>query len=173
GVGILKLVNQLHLADIPQKTFKAVLYEIDFQAEWILQLIFVFLFLFAGILLIQLLMVIVSSFISNIEEAGNVQAPFYMVMLGVYYLTISLNSPYHMNEGIGYYCSFIPFLSMLFMPCRILQGTATLYELFLAFSFAAGTFLLLIKHGSKVYQKGVLDYSSKGFIHILKQIKNT
>ena len=118
-------------------------------------------------------MVIVSSFISNIEEAGNVQAPFYIIMLIVYYLAISLNTPYHLNEGIGYYFSFIPFLSMLFMPCRILQGAVTFYEMGLSFFFACTAFLLLAKSGSRIYQKGVLDYSSKGILHILKQLKNT
>lgn len=116
GTGLLKVIDQLHLASISQRTFGSFLSSLSVHGDLLVKLMFVFLFLFAGILLIQLLMVIVSSFISNIEEAGNVQAPFYIIMLIVYYLAISLNTPYHLNEGIGYYFSFIPFLSMLFMP---------------------------------------------------------
>lgn len=173
GTGLLKVIDQLHLASISQRTFGSFLSSLSVHGDLLVKLMFIFLFLFAGILLIQLLMVIVSSFISNIEEAGNIQAPFYIIMLIVYYLAISLNTPYHLNEGIGYYFSFIPFLSMLFMPCRILQGSVSFYELGLSFFFACSAFFMLAKSGSHIYQKGVLDYSSKGLLHILRQLKNT
>lgn len=172
GFGLIQAINKMRLFSIKEKTFKALLSNLDIELDFVGKLVMIFLFLFIGILLIQLILVIVSSFVSNIEEAGNIQAPFYLILLGVYYLTLSLNSPYHMQEGIGFYFSFVPFLSMLFMPCRLLLCDVGWSELILSFVISLSTIILVMKSGSKIYQRGVLDYSNKGILHILKSILN-
>ncbi|MGN1344456.1 MAG: hypothetical protein ACI4U3_07740, partial [Traorella sp.] len=115
-------------------------------------------------------LVVLSSFISNIEEAGNVQGPFYMLLMAVYYLAISLNTPYQMSEGIGYILSFFPFLSMLFMPCRLLIQNVSILELGLSALISLVFMYLVVSQGSIIYQRGVLDYTSKGFIDIMKKM---
>lgn len=171
GYGLLKALKMMHVLPVKEKTFFALLSNIHLEAQFIGKIIMIFLFLFAGILFIQLILVIVSSFISNMEEAGNVQAPFYMILLGVYYLTLSLNTPYHMEEGLGFYLSFLPFFSMLFMPCRLLLTSVGLSEMLLSFLFSLLAIWGIIKVGAPIYQKGVLDYSNKGLLQILKHMR--
>ncbi|MEG2995665.1 MAG: ABC transporter permease [Erysipelotrichaceae bacterium] len=170
GYGVLDAISKLKIFPIEGKTFMIVLSRIDLEADFVAKLIMIFMFLFAGILFIQLILVILSSFISNMEEAGNVQAPFYMILLGVYYLTLSLNTPYQMQEGLGFILSFLPFFSMLFMPCRLLLCEIGWSEIFLSFTIAVSSVYFVIKMGGPIYQKGVLDYSNKGLISILKSI---
>ena len=103
-----------------------------------------------------------SSFIANVEEAGNIQAPFYLILMGVYYFALSVNTPYQMSEGIGFILSFLPFFSMLFMPCRLLIQNVSMFELMLSYMISFSAIFFVVKKGSAVYQRGVLDYSSKG-----------
>lgn len=169
GVGLLKLIGKMNLFKIEAMTFSALLGSIQLEFSFIVKLLFIFFFLMIGILFIQMILVILSSFIVSIEEAGNIQAPFYLILLGVYYFALSINSPYQMSEGLGFYCSFIPFLSMLFMPCRLLIQDVAWIELCLSASFSIIAMLFVLQKGPSVYQKGVLDYSNKGFIQIVQK----
>ncbi|MEG2837686.1 MAG: hypothetical protein RR863_06355, partial [Erysipelotrichaceae bacterium] len=173
GLGLLAAVDKLKIFPIKGKTFHMVLSNINLEAEFVINIITIFLFLFVGILFIQLILVILSSFISNMEEAGNVQGPFYLILLGVYYLTLSLNTPYQMQEGLGFVLSFLPFFSMLFMPCRLLLCEIGWSEILLSFTIAVSAVVVVIKTGGPLYQKGVLDYSNKGLFNILKSIKRS
>lgn len=130
--GLLKAAKSLQLLSIKEATFSQVLAHIDLSFDFLLLLLGIAFFLLAGMLLIQMLLVVISSFISSIEAAAAIQAPFYMILIAVYYLTLSLNDPQHMSQGIGYYLSFLPFLSMLMMPCRFLMTVVTVPEFLLA-----------------------------------------
>ncbi|MEG0290434.1 MAG: ABC transporter permease [Erysipelotrichaceae bacterium] len=171
GLGLLAAVDKLKMFPIKGKTFHMVLSNINLEADFVINIITIFLFLFVGILFIQLILVVLSSFISNMEEAGNVQGPFYLILLGVYYLTLSLNTPYQMQEGLGFILSFLPFFSMLFMPCRLLLCEIGWSEILLSFTIAVSAVVIVIKMCGPLYQKGVLDYSNKGLFNILKSIK--
>ena len=142
---------------------------INFEFDFFIKIGCVFLFLIIGILTLQMIMVVLSSFIVNIEEAGNVQGPLYMVLIAVYYFAISVNTPYHMSEGIGYILSFFPFLNMLFMPCRLLIQNVSILELSLSGLLSITFMYLVITKGAKIYQRGVLDYTSRDFIGVLKK----
>lgn len=171
GVGLIAFVNKIGLMNLKEKNFYGLLFKFDFTKEFFMTIFWVILFLLLGILLIQLVLVIVSSFVSSIEEAGNIQAPFHLLLLGFYYLTLAINNPHDLNEGIGYYLSFVPFLNMLLMPCRLLIQNVPNIELLLSVGFSLVSILFIVKHGSKIYEKGVLDYSCKGFIDVIKKIK--
>ena len=126
-----------------------------------------------GVFLVQLVMVIVSSFVSSIEEAGNIQAPFYLVLLGFYYVTLALNNVHDLNEGIGFYLSFLPFFSMLLMPCRLLIGKVSFIQLLFSLTTSIVLILYILYKGIPIYERGVLDYSCKGFIQVLQSMHNT
>lgn len=118
-------------------------------------------FLMLGILLVQLLMVLISVHINSIEEAAAIQGPFYLGMLVIYYLAIFINSSEQLNQGWGYYFSYTPVLSMLFMPSRLLSTTVTLSELILALMIASVTLMICLKIGEDHYRKNLLKGSSK------------
>ena len=131
----------------------------------------IILFLALGILLVQLIMVIVSSFVSSVEEAGNLQAPFYLVLLGIYYLVMAINNPYDLNEGIGFYLSFVPLINMLLMPCRLLISDVPIIQLFASIGCSLLFVAYVLYKGIPVYERGVLDYSCKGFIQVIKSMR--
>lgn len=170
GEGLISLINQLNLYKIHQTTFIDVILSIDIQLDFIIKVFFIFIFLMIGILLTQIILSIFSSFISSIENASAIQSPFYIILMIVYYFTLSVNTPYQMSEGIGYICSFIPFLSMLFMPCRLMIQNVSIYELILSLLISMIFMLLVTKNGMDMYERGVLDHSQfKNIWQILKK----
>lgn len=169
GKGLISFVNKLGLFTIEQTTILQFLSSIPIELEFVMKLVFILFFLMMGILLLQMVLVVISSFIANIEEAGNVQGPFYMILLGIYYFALSVNTPYQMSEGIGFVLSFFPFLNMLFMPCRLLIQNVSFVELTLS-ALASSVFMwLILTKGPLIYQRGVLDYTSKGFLGVMKK----
>lgn len=170
ATGLIAFVNKLHLIEMKGNNIYAVISNMDFSMELLVRMIYVLLFLLVGILLVQLLLVIISSYVTTIEEAGNIQAPFYLLFLGIYYLVLALNNPHDLSEGLGYWLSFVPLFNMLLMPCRILIQSVPLIELTISLLGSVYLCLLVMNKGSKWYAQGVLDYSCKGFIQIWKRM---
>lgn len=170
GYGLIELVNKSGMFLCEERTFAGLFKLVDLQGNFLLKLGLIVVFLMMGILFIQMILVILSSFIANIEEAGNVQAPFYLILLVVYYFTLSVNTPYQMSEGIGFYLSFLPFFSMLFMPCRLMIQNVPIIELVLSMMISCVAIVIVVSKGSHLYQRGVLDYTSKGFLGVIKSV---
>lgn len=170
GSKLIAMASKAGLLNTGCKTFSELLGQVHIEPSFLLKLLFILAFLYTGILFIQMILVILSSFIANVEEAGNIQAPFYLILMGTYYFTLSVNTPYQMSEGIGFLLSFLPFFSMLFMPCRLLIQNVSLFELLLSYMISFGAIFLVVKEGSTIYQRGVLDYSSKGVLGVIKGI---
>lgn len=157
GAGLFELLQKLNLLESTNKTLSSVGTNLVNQPTLIAQIALGLLFLFVGILFVQMILVIVSSFVRNIEEAANIQGPFYLMLLGIYYFAISINTPYQMSEGIGYTLSFVPFFSMLFMPCRLLIENVSIYEITLSLFLSITSIYIIAKYGSKLYKRGVLQ----------------
>ena len=126
-------------------------YIVDYNHLLLLVISLVFLML--GILIVQLILLCVSIRIENIEESASVQAPFYLIMLLLYYGTLGINSYQHMQLGIGKYLSYIPGLSMLLMPLRIFYYDPQWYEILFSLTFS----VLILGLG---YHRGFLFYHS-------------
>lgn len=170
GSKLIAMASKAGFLNTECKTFSELFGQVHIEPSFLLKLLFILAFLYTGILFIQMILVILSSFIANVEEAGNIQAPFYLILMGTYYFTLSVNTPYQMSEGIGFLLSFLPFFSMLFMPCRLLIQNVSLFELLLSYMISFGAIFLVVKEGSTIYQRGVLDYSSKGVLGVIKGI---
>lgn len=170
GSGLLQLIRNLHLFEVKGNTFYSVLVNFEFSFSFIQTCFLILLFLLVGVFLLQLILVVVSSFVSSIEEAGNIQAPFYLLLLAIYYLVLAINNPQDLSEGVGYYLSFVPFLNMLLMPCRLLIQEVPFYELILSFSISCYCIKILLRKGIRIYEIGVLDYSCKGILYVFKTI---
>ncbi|MEG2684743.1 MAG: ABC transporter permease [Erysipelotrichaceae bacterium] len=169
GKGLLTSAFSFNLIPKHYASFSELLSSLDITSSLVTNFLLSLVFLCLGILFIQMLLVVISSFVSSIEEAGNIQAPFYLVLMGVYYLSISLNSPYQLSKGIAYILSYIPFFSMLFMPQRLLSSSVPLLEISLSLCFSLVSIYLVIHFGIKLYQKGVLNYSN---VSLFKQISD-
>lgn len=176
GKGLIAFAKKINMLKCESATFISLIKEVDLSYVFFQKLALAVLFLMMGILFVQLLMVIVSSFVSSVEEAGNIHAPFYLVLLGFYYLVMAINTPDKLNEGIGYYLSFCPFFNMLLMPCRLLISNVAIGEIVLSLSLSIVSILMILYIGIPIYEIGVLDYSCKGYMQIVRSIyqnKNT
>lgn len=122
-----------------------------------LALLFSLFFLWIGILFVQLILVIISSRLKTIEETNALQSPVYIVLLILYYVSMFMNYPQSMISGFGYYSSFVPVLSMIFMPSRLLVYHVSMFELILAILIAVCSLFLFIWWGREVYVRNVLN----------------
>lgn len=170
GTGVITLLKKLKWIEIKGTNFYSVIANLDLSVSFFEKLFYILVFLLIGILIVQLILVIVSSFVSSIEEAGNIQAPFYLLLLGFYYLVLALNNPHELSEGVGFYLSFLPFMNMLLMPCRLLIQDVPLLQMLISIALSIIVIYFIMNKGSKLYEKGVLDYSCRGFIQILKSM---
>lgn len=161
GSGLTVFAYKLGLINEPLLGFKDLLLYLNIDSTVLIAFALSLVFLIFGILLLQMIMVIVSSFVNNIEESSNIQAPCYLILLVIYYFAISINTPYHMSEGMGYYLSFVPFFSMLFMPCRLLIQNVASYEIMISLIFAIIAILLVLDFGLYFYKQGILDNKRK------------
>ncbi len=157
GFGLLAFGNRLGIIPMKLLSFSELLSYLKIDGQIISASTIALVFLVLGILFLQMIMVIVSSFVTSIEESSNVQAPCYLILLVIYYFTLFVNNPYQMSEGIGYVLSFVPFFSMLFMPCRLLIQNVSAYEIVIALFMAIAAIIFILDFGLYFYKQGILD----------------
>ena len=153
GRGLYLLLVRIGWLEVPYFSFYEHLATIKIDLHQWLIILWLLLLLFFGIFLVQLLLLLISINIKNIEEASSLQAPFYLLLLGVYYMTLYLNTPIVMNKGLGVWFSFTPFLSMLFMPLRILYYQVSTMEVWLAILIAGLTLWIAYEIGFRYYKR--------------------
>lgn len=161
GVGLLALFHKFKLLSFEILTFKDLILSLKINPAMLLNFFLIVCFLMLGVLLTQIILVVLSSFVSTIEEAGAIAGPTYIILLLVYYLALVLNSPTHLNQGLGYILSFVPFFSMLFMPCRLILGSINPLEVLISLIVALMTLIITVIIGQHFYKKGVLSYQRK------------
>lgn len=156
GLGLLKMLQKYQLVQVKANTFKGFLkaLEINSNLMWVLSMSLVYLLL--GMIIIQTIMVCISSFIKSVEESSGIQAPVYIILLIIYYLALALNSPIRLSEGIGYYFSLTPIFSMLFMPMRLLLLDVSLYEILLGIMLSLIALAITTYYGAYIYNIGIL-----------------
>ena len=157
GFGLLAFGNRIGILPMKFLSFSKLLSYLKIDGQMISAFMIALVFLVLGILFLQMIMVIVSSFVTSIEESSNVQAPCYLILLVIYYFTLFVNNPYQMSEGIGYILSFVPFFSMLFMPCRLLIQNVSTYEIAIALFMAITAIIFILDFGLYFYKQGILD----------------
>lgn len=171
GIGLIAFANKTQLLHLEKKTFIGLLQSVHLEWDFFVQCFFILLFLMLGIIFVQMLLSIIASFVNSVEQAGSIQSPFYLILLAIYYFALSINTPYQLSEGIGFYCSFLPVLNMLLIPSRLLISHVPMIELLLSAGISLISMLVLFEKGSLIYQRGVLDYTGKGLFKILQSAK--
>lgn len=164
GLGLLKMLSKYQLIQVKAKTFKDFLLALKINSSLIQILLISLIYLLLGMIIIQTIMVCISSFINSVEESSAIQAPVYIVLLIMYYAALALNSPVRLNDGVGYYLSLTPVVSMLFMPMRLLLLEVSFYEIALGIMLNVLTLVITTYYGSYIYNIGIL-----GGLNIKKQ----
>lgn len=156
GAGLLKILMRYNLLEVEANTFSELIKALGIDQKLVSVLLISMIYMLLGIVIVQMIMVCISSFIKSIEESGAIQAPVYIVFLIVYYGALALNSPTKLSSGFGYYMSLTPIVSMLFMPMRLLLLEVSYYEIILGIVLNICTLIIFSYYGAKVYHYGIL-----------------
>lgn len=140
---------------LPEFEFELLLKLFDFRFEDLQRLSLALLFMLVGIFIVQLLILVLASQVKNAEEAAAIQGPFYLVLLLIYYLSLSIQSPASLSHGLGYQLSFVPVLSMLIMPIRIFTQDLVFVEILSSLTISFALIILLLSVTYPTYVKGL------------------
>ena len=140
---------------LPEFEFELLLKLFDFRFEDLQRLSLALVFMLVGIFIVQLLILVLASQVKNAEEAAAIQGPFYLVLLLIYYLSLSIQSPASLSHGLGYQLSFVPVLSMLMMPIRIFTQDLVFVEILSSLTISFALIILLLSVTYPSYVKGL------------------
>ena len=140
---------------LPEFEFEILLKLFDFNIQDFQRLVLALVFMLVGIFIVQLLILVLASQVKNAEEAAAIQGPFYLVLLLIYYLSLSIQSPASLSHGLGYQLSFVPVLSMLMMPIRIFTQDLVFVEILSSLTISFALIILLLSVTYPTYVKGL------------------
>ena len=161
GENLLKLLENSGLLRQDAKSFHEFFASFGSFSDLLPSLLLVLLFLFLGILLIQLIMTVLASYVNTMEEGAAIQTPCYLILMLIYYLALTLSSPYQMSEGLGKVLSYLPVFSMLFMPNRIILGVVKWWEVLCSFLLSFLLIVAVLYYGASWYESGILSNKRK------------
>lgn len=140
---------------MPEFEFELLFKLFDFNIHDLQRIGLALVFMLVGIFIVQLLILVLASQVKNAEEAAAIQGPFYLVLLLIYYLSLSIQSPASLSHGLGYHLSFVPVLSMLMMPIRIFTQDLVLVEILSSLTISFALIILLLSVTYPSYVKGL------------------
>lgn len=157
GVGLIKLLVKFLPFKLDSINLDDILKLLDISWNDFYQVLLGLVFILIGILIIQILILILSSKVKTMEEAASIQGPFYLILLIIYYLALSLNTTQSLSSGFGYVLSYIPVFSMLIMPMRLLTQHVMPIEIMtsLLFSFALISLIFILLY--PLYKEGIRE----------------
>lgn len=173
GQGLIAFLNRLKLIQVDFESFDQALGLLLNQKQALFDLGLALLFLFIGILVVQLILVVISTKVITIEEAGALQNPFYMGLLFLYYGALILNNPESMSVGWGFRLSFVPIFSMIFMPMRLMLFKVSVRQIVIGLMINLFFLMFIIKVGEKRYVLQVLNFSSKSNVKKVKKYEGS
>jgi len=155
GQGLIRLILKFLPIQIDDFSITEILKLLDFKSSDLYLIGLGLLFILLGIFLIQICILILSSKVKTMEEAASIQGPFYLVLLIIYYLALSLNTTHALSNGIGYILSFVPIFSMLIMPMRLLTSHVMPIELLVSILFTIALISLIFIVLYPQYESGL------------------
>lgn len=169
GKGLLTFLKKNQLVQVESDSISQLVGQLFDNPQALIDLGLSLLFLFIGILVIQLILVVITTRVNTIEEASSLQNPFYMGLLFLYYAALLLNNPVSMSSGWGYFLSFVPIFSMIFMPMRLMLYPLNVLDIGLSLTINLVFLVFVIVWGSRIYVNNVLNFTSK--IKLIKFVK--
>lgn len=157
GEGLIKLAVKLLPIKIDSFNLKDILLLLNLSWNDFYQILLGLIFILLGIFIIQLCILILSSKVKTMEEAASIQGPFYLILLMIYYLALSLNTTQSLSDGIGYVLSFMPVFSMLIMPMRLLTQHVMSIEIIVSVLFSMALISLIFIALYPIYRLGIRE----------------
>ena len=157
GKGLFMLANKYFNLEGSGINFEMISHVLKLSPSLFIKMTFAFLFLILGLLILQVMILILSSRVKTIEEAASIQGPFYLGLLAIYYVSLVLNTPQQLSTGLGRTLSFVPVSSMLMMGMRILSTNVAYDELILSLLISFLTLFGIMFYGFHWYRKGLVN----------------
>lgn len=155
GQGLIRLILKFLPIQIDDFNITELFKLLDFKTSDFYLVLLGLLFILLGIFLIQICILILSSKVKTMEEAASIQGPFYLILLIIYYLALSLNTTHALSSGLGYILSFVPIFSMLIMPMRLLTSHVMPIELVVSILFTIALISLIFIVLYPQYESGL------------------
>lgn len=157
GEGLIRLLVKFLPFKLDSFNLDDILKLLDLNMNDLVQVSIGLVFILIGIFIIQILILILSSKVKTMEEAASIQGPFYLVLLIIYYLALSLNTTQSLSSNLGLTLSYLPIFSMLIMPMRLLTQHVMPIEIMISilFSFALISLIFIIMY--PIYCEGLRE----------------
>ncbi|MFO3666637.1 ABC transporter permease [Anaerococcus kampingiae] len=118
----------------------------------------IFIFIILSLLAYMIIAAMLGSLASKQEDASKVATPLMITIVGTFMVAmIFMNRPVNLFVKIA---SFIPYISVFFMPLRLIKGSAGIIEGGLSLIILALSLYITYIQASKVYKKHILNYSN-------------
>lgn len=118
----------------------------------------IFIFIILSLLAYMMIAAMLGSLASKQEDASKVATPLMITIVGAFMVAmIFMNRPVNLFVKIA---SFIPYISVFFMPLRLIKGSAGIIEGGLSLIILALSLYITYILASKVYKKHILNYSN-------------
>lgn len=118
----------------------------------------IFIFIILSLLAYMIIAAMLGSLASKQEDASKVATPLMITIVGTFMVAmIFMNRPVNLFVKIA---SFIPYISVFFMPLRLIKGSAGIIEGGLSLIILALSLYITYILASKVYKKHILNYSA-------------
>ena len=118
----------------------------------------IFIFIILSLLAYMIIAAMLGSLASKQEDASKVATPLMITIVGTFMVAmIFMNRPVNLFVKIA---SFIPYISVFFMPLRLIKGSAGIIEGGLSLIILVLSLYITNIQASKVYKKHILNYSN-------------
>ena len=129
----------------------------------------IFIFIILSLLAYMIIAAMLGSLASKQEDASKVATPLMVTIIGAFMVAmIFMNHPVNLFVKIA---SYIPYISVFFMPLRLIKGNASLMEGGISIIVLLASLYISYILASKVYKKHILNYSASSFFTRKKKIK--
>ena len=102
-------------------------------------------------------MLIFFSGFTNSDDTGTYQGPFYLAAVAGYYFLLIKGTAEFFSTPVSVILSFVPVLSMIFMPCRMSVGDVSWLEVTVSLVLSVSLLAVIICMGMPVYRKRILN----------------
>ncbi len=113
------------------------------------------LIMFLNLLLIQLIIILVTSKYTNGQQMASFQGLLYVGLLIIYYLTMIFSEDLINSQAINL-LAYLPLFSMVFIPQKIISSNINLLSVFLVLIMLIAMITILVVKGSDYYKRNLL-----------------
>ena len=143
--------------------------DLSFDQRSLIMIGEIFIFIILSLLANMIIAAMLGSLASKQEDASKVASPLMITIIAAFMVAmIFMNRPVNLFVKIA---SFIPYISVFFMPLRLIKGDCGIIEGGISIIILIGSVYISYILASRVYKKHILNYSADSFFARRKKKK--